>query len=139
VPGVGIDLLEIDRLELALRRYPGLAERVFTAAEREYAAARARPGRHLAARFAAKEAVVKALGLRGFGLGEIEVLAGEPPTVRLRGRAAEAAAGRQVDISLTHSRESAAAIAIAGERPGAAQLARERRFEVATCRPEGDK
>jgi holo-[acyl-carrier protein] synthase len=114
VPGVGIDLLEIDRLELALRRYPGLAERVFTAAEREYAAARARPGRHLAARFAAKEAVVKALGLRGFGLGEIEVLAGEPPTVRLRGRAAEAAAGRQVDISLTHSRESAAAIAIAG-------------------------
>jgi len=114
VPGVGIDLLEIERLERALRRYPRLAERVFTAAEREYAAARARPGRHLAARFAAKEAVVKALGMRGaLGLGEVEVLAGEPPTVRLSGRAAEAAAGLEVAVSLTHSRESAAAVALA--------------------------
>ena len=112
MPGVGIDLIEIDRLERALRRYPRLAARVFSAAERDYAAARARPGRHLAARFAAKEAVVKALGLRGFGLAEIEVVAGEPPTVRLGGRAAEAAAGRRIDISLTHSRESAAAVAV---------------------------
>lgn len=111
--GVGIDLLEIERMERALRRYPRLAARVFTEAERDYAAARARPGRHLAARFAAKEAVVKALGLRGgFGLGEIEVVAGEPPTVRLTGRAAEAAAGRQVEVSLTHSRDFAAAVAI---------------------------
>jgi holo-[acyl-carrier protein] synthase len=114
VAGIGIDLLEIDRLERALERHPRLAERVFTAAEREYAAARARPGRHLAARFAAKEAVVKALGLSGgFGLREIEVVAGEPPTVRLSGRAGEAAAGRKIDISLTHSRDDAAAVAIA--------------------------
>jgi len=113
VPGLGIDLLEIDRLERALERRPRLAERLFTDAEREYAAARARPGRHLAARFAAKEAVVKALGLTGgFGLREIEIVAGEPPTVRLSGRAAEAAAGRQVDISLTHSRGDAAAVAV---------------------------
>ncbi|MGH2944126.1 MAG: 4'-phosphopantetheinyl transferase superfamily protein [Solirubrobacteraceae bacterium] len=46
MPGIGIDLLEIDRLE----RRPRLAERLFTDAEREYAAARARPGQHLAAR-----------------------------------------------------------------------------------------
>lgn len=112
--GVGIDLLEIERLERALARRPRLAERVFTAAEREYAAARARPARHLAARFAAKEAVVKALGLAGgFGLREIEVIAGKPPQVRLSGRAAEAAAGRDVKISLTHSRDFAAAVAIA--------------------------
>lgn len=111
--GVGIDLLEIDRLERALRRRPRLAERVFTEAERDYAAARARPGRHLAARFAAKEAVVKALGLSGgFGLREIEVVAGEPPTVRLSGRAAEAANGEQIEVSLTHSRDYAAAVAI---------------------------
>jgi holo-[acyl-carrier protein] synthase len=111
--GVGIDLLEIDRLERALERHPRLAERVFSAAEREYAAERARPGRHLAARFAAKEAVTKALGLTdGFGLGEIEVLAGEPPTVRLSGRAAAAAAEERVKISLTHSRDFAAAVAI---------------------------
>jgi holo-[acyl-carrier protein] synthase len=114
VAGVGIDLLEIDRLERALERHPRLAERVFTESEREYAAARARPGRHLAARFAAKEAVVKALGLSGgFGLGEVEVVAGEPPTVRLSGRAALAAGDRKIDISLTHSRDSAAAVAIA--------------------------
>jgi holo-[acyl-carrier protein] synthase len=114
VAGIGIDLLEIDRLERALERRPRLAERLFTNAEREYAALRARPGRHLAARFAAKEAVVKALGLSGgFGLREIEVVAGEPPTVRLSGRAAEVAGDRKIDISLTHSRDTAAAVAVA--------------------------
>ncbi len=112
--GIGIDLLEIERLERALERHPRLAERVFTPAEREYAAARARPGRHLAARFAAKEAVVKALGLSGgFGLREIEVVAGEPPAVRLSGRAAEAGNGFDVSVSLTHSKAFAAAVAIA--------------------------
>jgi holo-[acyl-carrier protein] synthase len=111
--GVGIDLLEIDRLEGALQRHPRLAERVFSDAERQYAMSRARPARHLAARFAAKEAVVKALGLAGgFGFGEIEVVAGEPPTVRLSGRAAEVAGGRRIDVSLTHSRDFAAAVAI---------------------------
>jgi holo-[acyl-carrier protein] synthase len=113
VAGIGVDLLEIDRLERALGRHPRLAERVFSAGEREYAAGRARPARHLAARFAAKEAVTKALGLRdGFGLGDIEVVAGEPPTVRLSGRAAEAAEGARVEVSLTHSRDFAAAVAI---------------------------
>lgn len=112
--GVGIDLLEIERLERALERHPRLADRVFTQAEQDYATARARPGRHLAARFAAKEAVVKALGLSGgFGLRDVEVVAGEPPTVRLTGRAADAAAGKSVEISLTHSRDFAAAVAIA--------------------------
>ncbi|MCA1656935.1 MAG: holo-ACP synthase [Actinobacteria bacterium] len=110
--GVGIDLLEIDRLERALERHPRLARRVFTEDELAYAGERARPGRHLAARFAAKEAVVKALGLRSFGLREIEVVAGEPPSVRLSGAAAEAAAGRKVAVSLTHSRETAAAVAL---------------------------
>lgn len=111
--GVGIDLLEIERLERALQRHPRLADRLFTAAELEYAGGKRRPGRHLAARFAAKEAVVKALGLsEGVALREIEVVAGEPPTVSLSGRAAEAAAGRQVDISLTHSRDNAAAVAV---------------------------
>ena len=110
--GVGIDLLEVDRLERALERRPRLAERVFTPAELEYARARGRPGRHLAARFAAKEAVIKALGT-GVPPGQIQIEAGEPPAVRLSGRAAEAAAGRDVSISLTHSRDTAAAVAIA--------------------------
>lgn len=110
-PAVGIDLIEIDRLERALERRPGLADRLFTERELAYARARARPGRHLAARFAAKEAVIKALG-QGVPLREIEVIAGQPPRVQLHGRAAEVAGDGEIAISLTHSRDSAAAIAI---------------------------
>ena len=61
--GLGMDLIEINRIERALDRHPRLAGRLFTDAELEYSRDRLRPGRHLAARFAAKEAVVKALGL----------------------------------------------------------------------------
>jgi holo-[acyl-carrier protein] synthase len=109
--GLGIDLIEIERLEAALDRHPRLAERVFTDDEIAYASARARPGRHLAGRFAAKEAVVKALRLDGgFGLRDIEVT-GSPPLVGLSGRAADAAGGRRVEVSITHSRDLAAAVA----------------------------
>ena len=66
--GVGLDLLEIERLERAIERRPGLAARLFTDGERAYAASRARPGQHLAARFCAKEAVAKALGHAGLEL-----------------------------------------------------------------------
>ena len=59
--GLGIDVIEIERIERALERRPRLRERLFTPAELAYADERARPGRHLAARFAAKEAVIKAL------------------------------------------------------------------------------
>jgi holo-[acyl-carrier protein] synthase len=77
--GVGIDLLEIERLERALQRRPRLAERLFTDAELEYALARARPGQHLAARFCAKEAVAKALGLTGWAFRDVEIVAAEGP------------------------------------------------------------
>ena len=109
---VGIDLIEIERVERALERRPRLADRLFTSDELAYARERARPGRHLAARFAAKEAVIKAIG-RGMPPREIEVVSGQPPTIRLHGRAAEAAGDAEIAISLTHSRESAAAVAIA--------------------------
>ena len=72
--GVGLDLLEIERLERALERRPRLALRLFTDAERAYAAARARPGQHLAARFCAKEAVAKALVLEAWSPRDIEVV-----------------------------------------------------------------
>jgi holo-[acyl-carrier protein] synthase len=110
---VGIDLIEIDRVERALERRPRLAERLFTEAELAYARERARPGRHLAARFAAKEAVIKALG-EPVPPREIEVVAGTPPRIQLHGHAARSAAGAEIAISLTHSRETAAAIAVAG-------------------------
>ena len=102
---VGIDLIEIERVERALERRPRLAERLFTPAELAYARARARPGRHLAARFAAKEAVIKALG-QGVPPKDIEVVSGEPPALVLHGRAAELAGDTEIAISLTHSRES---------------------------------
>jgi holo-[acyl-carrier protein] synthase len=114
---VGIDLLEIDRLERALERTPRLAERLFTDAEREYAAGRGRPGQHLAARFCAKEAVAKALGIESWNFRDVEVLGtGGPPELRLHGAAAARAAelGVSVEISLTHTGRDAAAVAIAG-------------------------
>ena len=113
---VGIDLLEIERLERALERRPRLAERLFTDGEREYAAARARPGQHLAARFCAKEAVAKALGLEAWSFRDVEVVGGDgPPEVRLHGAIAARASelGVEVNISLTHTRRDAAAIATA--------------------------
>jgi holo-[acyl-carrier protein] synthase len=113
--GVGLDLLEIDRLERALERRPGLAERIFTAAEREYAATRPRPAQHLAARFCAKEAVSKALAMDVFRPREIEVLSsGGAPEIALHGAVAERARrlGVRVAVSLTHSRGTAGAVAV---------------------------
>jgi holo-[acyl-carrier protein] synthase len=114
--GVGIDLLEIERLERALERRPRLAERLFTDAERAYAAGRSRPAQHLAGRFCAKESVAKALGLAAWSFSEVEVLdTGGPPEVRLHGSVAERAQalGVSVRVSITHTRRDAAAIAIA--------------------------
>lgn len=109
---VGIDLIEIERVERALERRPRLAKRLFTDAELEYARARRRPARHLAARFAAKEAAIKALGGRGIAPREIEVVGSAPPRLALHGTAAAAARerGLALEVSLTHSRELAAAV-----------------------------
>ena len=112
--GVGIDLLEIERMERALERRPRLAERLFTAGEREYARGRARPAQHLAARFCAKEAVTKALGLDAPRFQEVEIVGGGSDVdLRLHGAVAERAAelGADVRISLTHSRGMAGAVA----------------------------
>jgi holo-[acyl-carrier protein] synthase len=106
VTGVGIDLLEIERLERALERRPKLAERLFTPREREYAAGKGRPGQHLAARFCAKEAVAKALRLHSWEWHDIEVLPG--PELVLHGPLA----GHEVHVSLTHSKGMAGAVAM---------------------------
>lgn len=114
MPGIGIDLIEVERVEQALKRRPRLAKRLFSAAELEYAAARARPGRHLAARFAAKEAALKALGLGGMRMHEVEVAGGgvAAPRLLLHGDAALLAEreGVELSVSITHSRELAAAV-----------------------------
>ncbi|MEA2454763.1 MAG: holo-[acyl-carrier protein] synthase [Thermoleophilaceae bacterium] len=113
--GVGIDLLEIERLERALERRPRLAARLFTDAERAYAAARARPAEHLAARFCAKEAVAKALGLTAWSFRDVEVVATDAaPQIALSGRAAARAAelGVTATVSLTHTGSMAGAVAL---------------------------
>jgi holo-[acyl-carrier protein] synthase len=116
VTGVGLDLLEIDRLARALERRPRLAERLFTAGERAFAAERGEPARHLAVRFCAKEAVAKALALTDGDWHDVEVLGGgnRPPSVRLSGRARSRAEelGVEVEISLTHSKNTAGAVAM---------------------------
>ena len=112
---LGIDLLEIERLERALERRPRLADRLFTDAEQTYAASQARPGQHLAARFCAKEAVAKALRLETWSFQDVEVRsAGGPPEVVLHGAAAQRAQelGVYVRISLTHTSSQAGAVAI---------------------------
>ena len=112
--GVGLDLLEIDRMERALARRPRLAERLFTAAEREYAAGKARPAQHLAARFCAKEAVAKALELEAWRWRDVEV--GPRGALALHGNVAARAheRGGEVRVSLTHTRTTAGAVAVVG-------------------------
>lgn len=114
--GIGIDLLEIERMERALARRPRLAERLFTESERAAARERSRPARFLAARFCVKEAVVKALALASWDPQDIEVVGGgdRAPAVRLSGPVAAAAArrGMGVEVSITHDRGMAAAVAV---------------------------
>ncbi len=114
--GVGIDLLEIERLERALERRPALAQRLFTDDERAYASGRGRPGQHLAARFCAKEAVAKALGMEAWSWQEVEVVSTTAaPEIRLHGAVAARADELKVSvsISLTHTETTAGAVALA--------------------------
>ena len=119
--GIGTDLVEVDRFRSVLDRTPGLAARVFTDGELAYAALRRDPTERLAARFAAKEAVMKALGvgLGAFALREVEVVrddgSGQPALV-LAGAAADLAAARGVSswlLTLSHTDRVAQAIAVA--------------------------
>jgi holo-[acyl-carrier protein] synthase len=119
-PGIGIDLIEIARVERALERRPPLIHRLFREAEIRACAGRNRPARHLAARFAAKEAALKALGIGGPRMREIEVAGGgdSPPRLVLHGSALEEAArqGVTLSVSLSHSRELATAVVVASKR-----------------------
>lgn len=113
--GIGLDLLEIERMQRALDRRPALAQRLFLPGELEYARSRAQPAQHLAARFCAKEAVSKALGLPVFSPLEIEVLFGGGDVGLALHGAARARAGElgvEVDVSMTHTRGMAAAVAV---------------------------
>jgi holo-[acyl-carrier protein] synthase len=120
-PRVGFDLVDVARFRAALSRHAdAFRRRVFTAAEWAHATGRADRDLALAARFAAKEAVMKALQTgwgRGVGWREVEVEGGgrSVPRVRLHGRAAAIASERgvRVDVSLSHDGATAGAVALA--------------------------
>ena len=118
--GLGIDAVDVVRFREVLARRPGLSERLFTIGERSYAARLADPAPSLAARFAAKEATMKALGV---GLGafrwtdvEVERADSGRPSLLLRGDAAALACLQGVEswqVSLTHTASLAEAVVAA--------------------------
>jgi holo-[acyl-carrier protein] synthase len=129
VVGVGVDAVDVARFRRVLARRPGFAARFFTDTEQADSHRSADPTESLAARFAAKEAVMKALGtgLGGFALTDVEVrrAGGQGPTrgapsLVLRGGAAARAyqcqAG-QFHLSLTHTSELAIAFVVAERSP----------------------
>jgi len=120
VVGVGVDAVDLDRFRAVLDRRPRLARRLFAGTELDYAALAADPVPRLATRFAAKEAVMKALGvgLWSFRLTDVEVArdGSAAPTLVLRGAAADlaaAAGATRWHLSLTHSDTVALAVVVA--------------------------
>lgn len=122
ITGLGVDIVDIERMRAALTRHPRMKERIFSAGERAYCDKRNKPEIHYAMRFAAKEAVLKALG-QGFSGGirftDVEVVRDERgrPEPRLTGRAAEVAEAAGVvemhlSLSFTHSNAVASAVAV---------------------------
>ena len=115
---VGTDLIEIARVRRSLDRYARFRDRCFTPAEQAYCDSRPNPAQSYAGRFAGKEAVGKALGFgvaREFAWTEIEIVGRPKPSVQLSGRVAAWAArmgAGSIDLSMTHSRELAQAVAV---------------------------
>ncbi len=118
--GIGTDLVDIDRFRTVLRRTPSFVDRVFRAEERVYADQANDPTARLAARFAAKEATLKSLGL-GLGamaLSDIEVVKHDDgrPELRLHGTAAAAAAeagATRFLLTISHTEHLAQATVVA--------------------------
>ncbi len=129
--GLGVDIVDIARMKRILKRTPAFALRAFSEAERAYCDSKASPEVHYATRFAAKEAVMKALGtglLQGISIRDIEVRRTSKgrPYVVLTGKAREIARAlgvREIPISLsyTHTEAVACAMAITEDAVTAAQ------------------
>ena len=116
---IGIDLIEIERVRRALQRYPRFRERCFTEAEQAYCDSRPNPAQSYAGRFAGKEAVGKALGSGvRFTWREIEIAGRPKPGVTLSGKTkawAERVGAGEIELSMTHSRELAQAVALVAD------------------------
>jgi holo-[acyl-carrier protein] synthase len=118
--GVGLDMIEVSRMSRTLSRTQGLKDRLFTAAEAAYCESKYRSAEHFAARFAAKEAFLKALGTGwrgGLRFNEIEIVNDDlgRPTVVVHGKVKEfcqANGIREMHVSLSHLRETAGAVVV---------------------------
>lgn len=141
VIGLGVDIVEIDRMARALERSPRFRFRVFSEGERAYCDSTSRPEVHYALRFAAKEAVLKALGtgFSGMRFCDVEVVR-DPrgkPSPLLHGRAAEVAHERGIiewhlSLSYTHATAVASVVAVTqGGRPAPPQEGRDPYAELA--------
>jgi len=120
VRGIGVDAVDVGRFRRVLERRPGIVDRLFTDDERTYAARGRDRGQRLAVRFAAKEAVLKALGvgIGSAGFRDVEVVRADNgrPGLVLSGRAAQLSDGRGVrrwHLSLTHTDTVAVATVVA--------------------------
>ncbi len=119
--GIGVDMLEIARMQQAIERRPHFIRRMFTDAERAYCERTARPAEHYAARFAAREAVLKALGTgfsSGIGFQDVSVERDQlgRPQARLTGKAVQIAAQQgvqEIALSISYTRDVAVANAVA--------------------------
>ena len=106
---VGLDIVEIERIRALARRQSRFLKKVFSPEEIEYCRAKKLAWQHFAVRFAAKEAVWKALGAKGFTLRDISVSRDKHgrPGVLLKGKPAKG-----LKLSLSHSRRYAVAVAV---------------------------
>ncbi len=111
--GVGTDIIEVSRIRSSLARHSGFRDRVLTPAEQEICFSGGDPAQRVAGRFAAKEAVAKALGC-SLGWQDVEILPDERgcPAAFLRGKACEVAGGRRILVSISHCRTYAVAVAV---------------------------
>lgn len=133
--GIGVDLVKISRIEKAGNGHPGFLERVFTEKEREYCERKKYPPQHYAARFASKEAILKAFGTgltSGMKWTDIEVLRGDGggPIVNIFGAARDLAdlkGVKQVLLSYSHDEGYAVAqaVLIGGARLGSTDIRHE--------------
>ena len=121
--GIGTDIIEIERIKKAIERRSGLLVKIFTPKERNYCLGRENPWPSFSARFAAKEAVMKALGA-GFSqcsFSEIEIRRNHQgkPQIYLSGRALNLAKKQGINywhLSLSHNKNHSLAFAIAEKR-----------------------
>lgn len=124
IRGLGVDLVDVDKMRRSLARTPSLVDRLFTPAEVAYASQAADPSERFAARFAAKEAVMKALGvgIGASGWHDVEVVHSETgaPQLQVTGRAAELAAEKGIGqwlVTISHTEITAEAVVVAESPP----------------------